>query len=267
MLLRPPDVFRDQLKSLYHGHALWMPDPDNLYERVSIGDVGYMKEGYFVRMFNVLLDWSNPLNCRLYDSESNSESQPENYVRLDMGPFYNIRQLGFSKGDYHSRFVTVSEGIDTMAMSPDEYVISLSQMAAIDTLSPSPLTALYSCERSYGALLSLPFNGKSEDVIRTKVFEEYIRDHVDSWLAFARRYRFDVKRMEDLILVTGCTLTTSWGMAAFVDNASDAEVSLRTQTHSGDGATFDWRVNRPAVYYQNSYHNLVRSLCDFTYYN
>lgn len=119
---------------------------------------------------------------------------------------------------------------------------------------------VYTSRRRHGALLTLPFDGLEEDVIRTKVFEDYIRDHVDSWYVFARRYNLDAERMEDLILVTGCTLVTSWGVAAFVDSALDSEISLRTQVRHGGGATFDWRVNRQAVNYRNSSHDAVRSL-------
>ena len=92
------------------------------------------------------------------------------------------------------------------------------------------------------------------------MFEDYIRDHVDSWFNFARRHNLDVDRMEDLILVTGCTLVTSWGVAAFVDNTLEAELSLRTNAANGGGASFDWRVIRPTVSYRNSYPGLVRSL-------
>jgi len=130
----------------------------------------------------------------------------------------------------------------------------------IDTSPRSLNSGVYSCKRRHGALLALPFDGLEEDVIRTKVFEDYIRDHVDSWFAFSRRYNLDVERMEDFILVTGCTLVTSWGVAAFVDTTSDAEVSLRTQPQHGGGATFDWHVHRQAVIYRNSHHVAVRSL-------
>jgi hypothetical protein len=119
---------------------------------------------------------------------------------------------------------------------------------------------VYSSKKQHGAFLSLPFDGLEEDVIRTKVFEDYIRDHVDSWLVFARRNGFDVERMEDLILVTGCTLVTSWGVAAFIDKTADAEISLRTKDRGSGRATFDWHVNRPTVIYRNSYHDAVRSL-------
>jgi len=132
--------------------------------------------------------------------------------------------------------------------------------ADVDTYLRSLNSGAYSCKRRHGALLALPFAGLEEDVIRTKVFEDYIRDHVDSWFAFARRYNFDVERMEDLILVTGCTLVTSWGVAAFVDNTSDAEVSLRTHPLPDGGAMFYWHVHRQSVNYRNSHHDAVRSL-------
>ena len=45
------DTYRDQLTSLYHGHALWVPDPAGLYDHVRVGDVGIVRQGHFLRMF------------------------------------------------------------------------------------------------------------------------------------------------------------------------------------------------------------------------
>jgi hypothetical protein len=120
MLLPSPDVYREQLTALFHGHALWFPDPANLYERVSIGDVGYVKDGYFVRMFNVLLGWDNPSNYSHYSEEASTESMPENYVCLDMGRFNNVRQTTLSKGDYYSRSLAVQEVANPAAQIPGE---------------------------------------------------------------------------------------------------------------------------------------------------
>jgi hypothetical protein len=113
MTYLPYDVYREQLTSLYHGHALWEPDPTNLYDKVSIGDVGYIKEGCFYRMFNVLLEWNDPSNSVL--------CEPEVYTRLDLGPFVNIRESRFSRGDYYSRYVTAFRETSLLvAESPDE---------------------------------------------------------------------------------------------------------------------------------------------------
>jgi len=106
-------AYRDQLASLYLGHALWDPDPADLYQQVSIGDVGFVKEGFFYRIFNVLREWDDPSNRTF--------GEPDPYPRLDLGPFVNIRQSRFSKGEY-SRFTT-SDGPppDTVAAMPHEY--------------------------------------------------------------------------------------------------------------------------------------------------
>ena len=63
---QPSNIYRDQLTSLYHGLALWNPDPvKDIYDQVSIGDVGYMSsEGDFIRMFNVTLPRDDQSNRR-----------------------------------------------------------------------------------------------------------------------------------------------------------------------------------------------------------
>ena len=69
---------------------------------------------------------------------------------------------------------------------------------------------MYQCGAQHrGALLSLPHKGHRKDVIHIKVFEDYIRDNVDNWFRWSKKMKLPVEHMEDLILVTGCTLATS----------------------------------------------------------
>src|SRR5260221_1600875 len=60
------DVLREQLGIKYpiNGHALWEPSPGKLYSAVEVGDVGYIREGKFHRLFNALLpaDHASHLN-------------------------------------------------------------------------------------------------------------------------------------------------------------------------------------------------------------
>jgi hypothetical protein len=72
--------------------------------------------------------------------------------------------------------------------------------------------------------------------------------------------------MEDLILVTGCTLVTSWGIVAFPDKTQDAAVSLASRAVDGGGASFDWRQVRPGVECQNSYQGSVRPRSPYRYF-
>ena len=109
----------------------------------------------------------------------------------------------------------------------------------------------YKC-RGRGALLSLPNGGRREDAIRTKAFEDYIRDHIVVWFTWAQNRKLGVERLEDLILVSGRTLVSSWAAAVFVDSNAEAEISLASRMHNGGGTTFVWRKIRGTVLFHNS---------------
>ena len=108
----PFNIYREQLWPLYHGFALWKPNPiEGVYNQVSIGDVGYIYEGAFVRMFNVTLPW---------DDESNKIlGEPGRYDTLSSDSFVIWRET-FGKVDYYSRRVSREESPNTEAASPDE---------------------------------------------------------------------------------------------------------------------------------------------------
>jgi hypothetical protein len=113
----------------------------------------------------------------------------------------------------------------------------------------------YRC-RSRGALLSLPHGGHRNDIIRKKAFEDYIRNHVASWFTWAQENQLGVERIEELILVSGCTLATAWAVIAFVDNTMEAEISLASRTDNG-GARFVWSNTQGPVRYNNSHFDPV----------
>jgi hypothetical protein len=75
---QPFNIYREQLSSLYQGLALWDPKPIEDFHKqpghVSIGDVGYLDNGAFMRMFNVTLPWNDPSN-ELHE-------KPEKYERI-----------------------------------------------------------------------------------------------------------------------------------------------------------------------------------------
>jgi hypothetical protein len=107
--------------------------------------------------------------------------------------------------------------------------------------------------------LSLPHKGHRKDVIHKKVFENYIRDNVENWFRWSKEMMLPIENMEDLILVTGCTLVTSWAVAAFDGQLSvdsvDSDVmtiSLEARKSDGGGAHFCWRNIRGNVDFRNS---------------
>jgi hypothetical protein len=91
-------IYREQLSSPYHGLALWDPRPvEHLHKQpghVSIGDVGYLDNGAFVRMFNVTLPWDDPSNKLI--------GKPDKYERIEPTYFDNVRSIEIREGVYHA---------------------------------------------------------------------------------------------------------------------------------------------------------------------
>jgi hypothetical protein len=100
MPLPPYAIYNQQLSSLCLGYALWEPDPGKLYDQVSVGDVGYIRDGYFIRMFNVLPPRDDHSNTRV------GELEPHDRMEVHDDPFNNIRTSTFGKETYYSRYVT-----------------------------------------------------------------------------------------------------------------------------------------------------------------
>jgi len=56
------DIFREELALKYssYGYALWKPSPGGHYSAVEVGVVGFIHEGYFHRLFDILLPRDHP---------------------------------------------------------------------------------------------------------------------------------------------------------------------------------------------------------------
>jgi hypothetical protein len=88
------------------------------------------------------------------------------------------------------------------------------------------------------------------------VLEDYIRDHSDSWFDWAKTDKLGVKlkSKEDIIIVSGCTLVSSWAAAVSTNHNhnSEAEISLASRAFSNGRASFTWSNIRGPVEYRNS---------------
>ena len=73
------DIFRDQLAIRFPalGHALWEPSPGNLYRVVGVGDVGYICEGRFHRLFNILLPADDPSHANFGVPDNHEPFEPK----------------------------------------------------------------------------------------------------------------------------------------------------------------------------------------------
>ena len=104
--MTPYDIFRGQLSCKYpaYGHALWEPSPPSLDNPVEIGDVGFVREGRFHRLFNALLSADHP---------SHQFGVPEYHEPLVLKLSGHVIRGMLSPGYY------CSAGIDVVAAAND----------------------------------------------------------------------------------------------------------------------------------------------------
>ncbi|KAI9439552.1 hypothetical protein H4582DRAFT_1535834 [Lactarius indigo] len=157
------DIFRHHLALKYsaYGYALWDPDPGNLYPAVEIGDLGYIREGKFHRLFNVLLP---------AEDESHADfGVPENYEQLELNPTKHISIGKLSPNNFCSAKVTSIPESERLAQGPDEI-----------------RKVTFSCPRKEGAVLYLPIDATGENTVKLADFGKWMIKHIDRWFAWAR---------------------------------------------------------------------------------
>jgi hypothetical protein len=94
-------IFREELAIRYpdHGHALWKPDPGGLYEAVEVGDVGFIRRGYFYPLFNALRPPDTP-------SDPDSSDGPKYPPKLQPKNTHHICRNRDDHQDFYSKNVT-----------------------------------------------------------------------------------------------------------------------------------------------------------------
>jgi len=96
------NIFREELSISHpdHGHALWDPDPGGLYNSVEVGDVGFIRRGYFYRLFNALL-----LEDLSSDPDTHDDHGPVYPPRLEPKAPQHIRRNRDNHKDFRSKNV------------------------------------------------------------------------------------------------------------------------------------------------------------------
>ena len=109
------DTYREELAKAYpgFGHALWEPDPGvpsgDLNPTIGVGDVGFIREGRFHRLFNALLPADHPSNETFGVPADHEPLQPNDH---------HINRGALAPNSLHSCGVTeVSGGFGVFAAS------------------------------------------------------------------------------------------------------------------------------------------------------
>jgi hypothetical protein len=225
------DIFREELAIRYpaYGHALWNPSPGGRYNAVEIGDVGFIREGYFHRLFNVLLP---------EDHHSHQDGVPQHHEPLILRTSAPTNTGTLQPNNLRSH--GVKDNSEVHQRGALGYRVS---SPYIDFLSLTPYRPdeaaefAFSCSRR-GAILSLPLPAQSKDTAARAAFAKCIVKRIDYWYAFARDRDLGISR-EDIILVTGCHLARSWANIAFQESEDEEHVSLGVHTTGNSGV--NWR--------------------------
>ena len=102
------DIFRQHLAMKFpaYGHALWEPDPGNLYPPVEVGDVVYICLGKFRRLFNGLLpaDHSSHRNFGVPECREQLTLNIENHIEISRLSSHNFCSAGVTFGPESDRW-------------------------------------------------------------------------------------------------------------------------------------------------------------------
>ena len=91
-------IYAAQLVSRGYGHPLWQPEPTRLGEPL-LGDVGFLQEGCFYRLFNSMKSQDDPVNARGVSEGFVPLIIDEDFLVhitkefLPPGPVYNTRTM------------------------------------------------------------------------------------------------------------------------------------------------------------------------------
>ncbi|KAI0245789.1 hypothetical protein BJV78DRAFT_248715 [Lactifluus subvellereus] len=219
------DIFRNQLAIKYpaYGHALWEPSPGRLYSAVEVGDVGFIREGKFHRLFNALLPAEHLSHQNLRVPEYHEPLRPTITEHIYSGTL--------ASHDFYSGGVTkTAAGLEISASGPT-----------------TPGQVSFTCTKKHGAVLSLPVQAQREDTLAKGDFRDHIIRHVDRWFAFTQQLGLGIDQMEDIILVTGRDRTRSCTNVAFTESQGqdDARVSFGVQVSDQNG--IQWSFSREDV--------------------
>ncbi|KAF8267199.1 hypothetical protein EI94DRAFT_67557 [Lactarius quietus] len=237
------DIFRDQLAIRFpgYGHALWEPSPGDPNDVVGVGDVGYINQGKFHRLFNILLPADHPSHENFGVPDNHEQFRP----RI---PRHIIPGI-LRPNNFFSAGVTLeSDDLGPFATRPRD---------------PGEVT--FSCKEQQGAVLSLPMEAKRENTSVREGFGKWMIKHIDKWFAWIMDRELGIAQMEDIILVTGTDRTRSWANVAFIGGQTNARVSFGVEV---DDSKIKWQFsserNTGAVWnWGPSGENLPEDQCVF----
>ncbi|GJE90367.1 WD40 repeat domain-containing protein [Phanerochaete sordida] len=216
------EVYASELKkTMNEGDALWFPEPAAGTGEIQVGDVGFIREGAFIRLFNVVDPDKYPVPNALED-----DRLPDGFVPLQdrRAGVLDEREGAIVAGTYKSKSV-VSRKAEATISGPTG--AGGSAGAGLE----------YECTKEKGALLILKSDAKLAQANQEKTFEKYLATHYESWCSYATNLEYKDSEVKKLVLVRGWIKTyPDWSAAAFTSSGSKFRATVHASA-SGGGLT------------------------------
>ena len=215
------------------------PIPLSYFERIQLGDVGYIRRGSFHLLFSAA--------CPLEGRELGVDV-PRTFKQLDVGQTFTIgpRQPGYLS----TKSVRETPGRPGASIYPYAHPVPSVSFRTSDA-SPSLLEPgsriSFQLTGDQGAALLTKHQIHREDVQLEGTFREYTKGHYDSWVKFARErgHPNDIKP----VLVTGTDMTKDFAMVVYSKDDEDLTAEF---TISAPGVASQWGTWRtPGVVHTN----------------
>ncbi|TFY56100.1 hypothetical protein EVJ58_g7847 [Rhodofomes roseus] len=197
------DVYAQERLPLGHGYPLWDPRPDETAGEIEIGDVGYIEDGRFRRLFNPTLPRDDPANC--------AWGVPKDFRPLEIGNLITEEQRTLGDDILSSRHVTHAE-----------------VNAKVEVESAADLALNYSATASSGALLYIPTRTVLERQVTRKstIMHDYLLKNYKAWhhnLHHQQKLKLSKK---DLVFVHDYTKTAKWAVSAFQNTSQEESAKI-----------------------------------------
>ncbi|GJE89765.1 hypothetical protein PsYK624_058720 [Phanerochaete sordida] len=209
-------TYAEQLASRGYGLPLWHPEPQaGAFGHAEIGDVGFLSEGRFFRLFNALHSASHPINAY---------GVPAGFMKLEP----NKELL---KDD--------PRAVDPRPICTTSTVYRRAGVGAGVSLNLAGVEASYSFSSSVdrGAIAVLGDYGHQRWYLSNRQFRDYIVAHHASWYAFADDNGY-LLSPDAIILVSGWLKTSEWAIATFANFDRSQQIDLHASVGSYASAVF-----------------------------
>ncbi|KAF8262522.1 hypothetical protein EI94DRAFT_1704705 [Lactarius quietus] len=214
------DIFREQLAIRFpgYGHALWEPSPGGLYHVGGVGDVGYVSQGRFHRLFNILLPANDPSHANFGVPDGHEPFTPNVSITSYLA-YFVPNTFARPESPWRPMSITgnLPQGWQNVQFRPRD-----------------PGEVSFSCRGKQGAILSLPIQATRENTVMSKEFGKWMIQHIALWFAWARDKGLEIDRMERY---------RSHARVSFGVEVANSRINWQFSPERKTGAVWNWRPN------------------------